>query len=294
MSYYLTFLSSVLAFGASHLFLTLSGVSIFGFPMAYLLNKRHGLGTFSLALVFITALFSLLFFFGALSPAFGPSGVVEYGSMQALPALMLGAFLFFSTSLIAPAFSRKADGNKYRALSRFGIIAFAVAPLLYYALGFSLPVLSGPIVALASFIFMGASNRLEKAGIWSITTENYNTRELHFAALVYARESIAPIFLLIFGALGWSGFYSSTFEPIYLFAETFPGGYQWGLSIGFAASAYLLFISLGLALFFGALKYITARHSFELMLGLSNNTRKTSSLRGAKKSQGLQDKLDQQ
>ncbi|WP_286729443.1 MULTISPECIES: hypothetical protein [unclassified Thiomonas] len=294
MSYYLTFLSSVLSFGAGHLFMALIAASLIGLVGAYAIYKRRGFDTLNLASFLTIALFSLLFFFGMLSPIFGPSNISNTGSTQALPALMLGAFLFFSTSLIAPAFSRKADGNKYRALSRFGIIAFAVAPLLYYALGFSLPVLSGPIVALASFIFMGASNRLEKAGIWSITTENYNTRELHFAALVYARESIAPIFLLIFGALGWSGFYSSTFEPIYLFAETFPGGYQWGLSIGFAASAYLLFISLGLALFFGALKYITARHSFELMLGLSNNTRKTSSLRGAKKSQGLQDKLDQQ
>jgi hypothetical protein len=294
MSYYLTFLMSVLAFGAGHLFMALFAAVVFGFSGAFLFHKKLGFDTLNLGSILAIAVFSLVFYFGMLSPVFGPSNISKTGSTQALPSIMLCVLLFVSTRLIAPAFSRKSDGNKYRAMSRFGVIAFAVAPLVYYALSFSLPLFAGPVVALASFIFMGASGRLEKSGIWSITNDHYNKKELHYAALVYARETIAPMFLLIFGALCWSGFYSNIFEPIYLHAENFSGGYQWGLSVGFAASAYLLIISLGLALFFGALKYITARHSFQVMLGLSNNTRKTSSLRGAQKSTGLQDRLDQQ
>ena len=292
MSYYITFFMSVLGFGAGHLFTALIAASTAGLFGAYALNRAHGFDTLNLATVLTLAFFSLLLSFGMLNPVFDASNTSHTGSAQALLALFLGVLLLISTRLVSPAFSRKQDGNKYRAISRYGIIAFAAAPLFYYALGISLPVLAGPLVALASFIFLGAAGRLEKTGIWAITSENYNKKELHFAALVYSRESIAPLFLLIFGALCWSGFYSSTFEPIYLRAENFPGGYQWGLWIGFAASSYLIVLSLGLALFFGALKYISARRSFEVALGLSHNTRKTASLRGAKKGGELQDQLD--
>jgi len=209
---------------------------------------------------------------------------------------MLVIALFFSGFIFAPIFDKPGNKNKYRAPFKYGLIAFAVAPLIYYALNISIVVFAGPAVLFASVLTLSGAKRIEKSGVWNITTDNYNNKELRYGALVYARENFAPLFLLIFGVLVWSGFYASVWQPIYRYASTFSGGYLWDFAVGTATIIYTLIIALGFSLVFGAYSYFTARERFSVLLRLhqQNDAVQTKTVRGASKAADLQKQLDHQ
>lgn len=291
----ITFFSSVGMKAATGIFIIFA-VSITFSVVAAMIAGAMNYGATFFSFLALSA-FSLLYFgFGAASPFFGPSNIGAGGESQWTAAIMLGVALFVSQFIFAPIFDKPGNANKYRAPFKFGLIAFAAAPLIYYASTIVMIVFAGPLVLIASLRTLGAARRIEKAGVWNITADNYNKQELRYAALVYARENFAPLFLLIFGVLAWSGFYARVWKPIYEYSLTFSGGYQWGFEAGAATIIYTLIIALGFSLVFGAYSYFSARARFSTILSLhqANKSEQTKTVRGASKSADLQKQLDQQ
>jgi len=293
----ITFFSTVLMKSATVLFIIFAASLTATFAAAILATKkRHGVYYLSSLILYLFSF--VLIAFGAALPTFGPSNIsASTQSQWQLPtAVMLGIALLISGFIFAPIFDKPGNKNKYRAPFKYGLIAFAVVPLIYYALNIVMVVFAGPLVLIASLLTLGSAKRMEKSGIWNITTDNYNKKELRYAALVYARENFAPFFLLIFGVLVWSGFYASVWQPIYQYATTFSGGYAWGFAAGTSTVIYTLIIALGFSLVFGAHSYFTARERFAglLMLHQQNDAVQSKTVRGASKAADLQKQLDQQ
>jgi MFS family permease len=287
----ITFFSTVLMKSATVLFIIFAVSLMLSVAVTSVANFFSGL------IVYVLSVFSSLYVgFGMASPTFGPSNIGAAAQSQWPTAIMLGIALFISSFIFAPIFDKPGNKNKYRAPFKYGLIAFAVAPLIYYALNIVMVVFAGPAVLFASVLTLGAAKRMEKSGIWNITTDNYNKKELRYAALIYARENFAPLFLLIFGVLAWSGFYARVWQQIYQYASTFSGGYLWGFAAGTATVIYTLIIALGFSLVFGAYSYFTARARFSALLRLhqQNQAVQDKTVRGASKAADLQKQLDQQ
>ena len=293
----ITFFSTVLMQSATVLFIIFAASLMLSVIVPVIFTKTmRGVSFFSVLILYVST--SLYVGFGAAAPTFGPSNISAGAATQFQwpTAIMLCIALFISGFIFAPIFDKPGNKNKYRATFKYGLIAFAAAPLVYYALNIVMIVFAGPAVLLASVLTLGAAKRIEKSGVWNITTDSYNKKELRYGALVYARENFAPLFLLIFGVLVWSGFYASVWQPIYEYATTFSGGYQWGFAAGAAAVIYTLIIALGLSLVFSACSYLTARAIFSAQLKLhqENDAVQTKTVRGASRAADLQKQLDQQ